>query len=384
MRLSKAFKKLGLLFVFLIIIFGVSLLNYDNVANALKSSIISFVESGQFESENFEETYNDDFYERIKWVDFNSLIVRAMDQKITNGVIKGENGKLNFLWSTEYKFDENTEKAKVGKAIQILKYAQDKGADTLYVQRPWAISDLPYGYTFEYNKQYDFWCDQIAKNGIPTLDFRETIEDKIDFYTTDHHWTVKSSFYGAKNIIDTLSELYGYNFSNKDMYFDLENYYSKEYPDSFLGAEGVRAGQFFAGKDDFEVYYPKFETDFSFKQFADHEMYFEIEGPFEKVFIDWDKLEDPNYNNKYYSLSYNAYNENIVINNLADNNDKVLLIADSYARPMLAFMSLCFKEVRFLDPQEGRYNDSYVEYIDEYDPDIVIMMFPGEGYFEQV
>ena len=121
MRLSKAFKKLGLLFVFLIIIFGVSLLNYDNVANALKSSIISFVESGQFESENFEETYNDDFYERIKWVDFNSLIVRAMDQKITNGVIKGENGKLNFLWSTEYKFDENTEKAKVGKAIQILK-----------------------------------------------------------------------------------------------------------------------------------------------------------------------------------------------------------------------------------------------------------------------
>lgn len=113
-------------------------------------------------------------------------------------------------------------------------------------------------------------------------------------------------------------------------------------------------------------------------------MYFEIEGPFEKVFIDWDKLEDPNYNNKYYSLSYNAYNENIVINNLADNNDKVLLIADSYARPMLAFMSLCFKEVRFLDPQEGRYNDSYVEYIDEYDPDIVIMMFPGEGYFEQV
>ena len=111
------------------------------------------------------------------------------------------------------------------------------------------------------------------------------------------------------------------------MYFDLENYYSKEYPDSFLGAEGVRAGQFFAGKDDFEVYYPKFETDFSFKQFADHEMYFEIEGPFEKVFIDWDKLEDPNYNNKYYSLSYNAYNENIVINNLADNNDKVLSVS---------------------------------------------------------
>ena len=48
---------------------------------------------------------------------------------------------------------------------------------------------------------------------------------------------------------------------------------------------------------------------------------------------------------------------------------------------MLPFLSLCFKEVRYLDPQEGRYNDSYVDYIDAYDPDIVIMMFPGEGEF---
>ena len=51
---------------------------------------------------------------------------------------------------------------------------------------------------------------------------------------------------------------------------------------------------------------------------------------------------------------------------------------------MLVFMSLCFKEIRLIDPQEDRYNDSYVEYIDEYDPDIVIMTFPGKGYFEHV
>ena len=80
-------------------------------------------------------------------------------------------------------------------------------------------------------------------------------------------------------------------------------------------------------------------------------------------------------------MSYNAYNENIVLNNMSDNDLKVMLIADSYARPMLPFLSLCFKEVRYLDPQEGRYNDSYVDYIDAYDPDIVIMMFPGEGEF---
>lgn len=60
------------------------------------------------------------------------------------------------------------------------------------------------------------------------------------------------------------------------------------------------------------------------------------------------------------------------------------MIVDSYARPMIVFISLCFKEIRLIDPQEDRYNDSYVEYIDEYDPDIVIMIFPGKGYFEHV
>ena len=34
-------------------------------------------------------------------------------------------------------------------------------------------------------------------------------------------------------------------------------------------------------------------------------------------------------------------------------------------------------ETRYLDPQEGRYNDSYIDYIDEYQPDVVVMMYTG-------
>ena len=93
---------------------------------------------------------------------------------------------------------------------------------------------------------------------------------------------------------------------------------------------------------------------------------------------------DPDYNNKYDSYGFAASVENRVNNYNADNNNKVLLIADSFARPMFTFFSLCFAETRYLDPQEGRYNDSFIEYIKQYKPDVIVMMFPGDGSFVEV
>ena len=95
-------------------------------------------------------------------------------------------------------------------------------------------------------------------------------------------------------------------------------------------------------------------------------------------------LNDETYLNKYNSHAYGAYNENRVKNEKSNNNLKALIIADSFARPQLGLYSLCFKETRYLDPQEGRYTDSYVEYIDRYQPDVVILMFPGDGTFKKI
>ena len=95
-------------------------------------------------------------------------------------------------------------------------------------------------------------------------------------------------------------------------------------------------------------------------------------------------ITDKEYNNKYSAYTFDGYIENRIYNMNADNELKVLLISDSFSRPMVTFFSLCFYETRYLDPQEGRYTDSYVEYIDEYQPDVVVMMFSGDGTFEKV
>lgn len=381
--------------IFIIIFTGITgvlfILNLSSLYSIVKTEIRSLVDNEHrheflFPAE-IEERYDDNFYGKLSFVDINGLTHKALQQKVMNGAVKDENGQLNLVENTEYRFYEKTEAEKVEKALTILKYAENNEADVLYVQRPWKNSDntevLPYGMKLEYKEQFDYWCSKMTENGIPVLDLRKALnEDQLVFYKTDHHWTVRSSLYGAEAIIKELN--YQYEYGLDEGLLDISEYNIDIYNDCFLGSGGVKTGKYYVGQDDFEVFYPKFETNFTFRQLAEHEEYFKIEGQFKDVFIDWDILENKEYNNKYNAISYGAYNENIIINNMIDDERKVLLIADSFARPMVPFLSLYFKEARFLDPQEGRYTDSYIEYIEKYDPDIVIMMFPGDGEFQNV
>ena len=160
----------------------------------------------------------------------------------------------------------------------------------------------------------------------------------------------------------------------------MSSYEKIVYENSFLGSYGVKVGEYYIGADDFEIYIPKYETDFIFEKYdSNHEMTMQKRGDFFKAMMDEEILQDQDYYNKYNSFSNGGYIENRVINSNAENDKKVLLITHSYGRPLLQYLSLCFKEVRNLDPQEGRYNNDYFEYIDEYEPDLILIMNEFEG-----
>ena len=42
-------------------------------------------------------------------------------------------------------------------------------------------------------------------------------------------------------------------------------------------------------------------------------------------------------------------------------------------------MSMCFHEVRMLDPQEGRFSGGFLDYIEDYKPDVVLFLGEFEG-----
>ena len=98
-------------------------------------------------------------------------------------------------------------------------------------------------------------------------------------------------------------------------------------------------------------------------------------GTFEKAFLNYEILNDPNYKNKYNACLFGGYVENVILNHYAANNTKALLVTDSFGRSMSQYLSLYFKELRYLDPQKGRYNYSYIKYMDQYKPEIVIVMY---------
>lgn len=316
----------------------------------------------------------------MSFINANGLVRKSVGQKMVNGSIRGSGDKLFLNSDVEYVFDADDETKLVNDAKEILQFAEESGAKTLYVQRPNKFIEgkdkLPYGLTVEYNDEYDFWCKNLANAGYSTLDLRESMGDNLKFYKTDHHWTVESSFYAAKDIVEKLNEngLLGSDYRESN--YDIDNFEIEHYAKAFLGSEGVKTGKYYVGKDDFDILIPKKKETYAYQHYVDGKKQTDKVGSFKECFVDEKLLKDKDYNNKYNACIYGGYVENIIHNNNSKGK-KLLLISDSFARPMVPYLAASFSEIRYLDPQEGRYNDSYIEYIKEYQPDIVVLMYTG-------
>lgn len=361
---------LCLFFLFVIIIIGLF-----NLPTLYKSALAQY-RSYSLDTSVAEKYYEDNFWHHEDFVDFQGLAALLSGQEINNGVIKGLDGSLYLETDAEYVFDEQTERKNTQDTVKILKAAESAGADVLYVQRVYKTGELPYGYVFQQDIQYDFWKKTISNSGFPVLDIKEEMSETLEFYKTDHHWRVESAFEAAGCIVKRLNEEYGLALDSGIL--NAENYSFLKWEDSFLGSMGIRTGKYFAGKDDFVMPVPNFNTDLTYRHFVDGVPEKEMQGSFSEAFLDMSILNDPNYNNKYNACLNGGYAENIVINRLNPEGNKVLVISDSFARPLVQYLSLCFGETRYLDPQRGRYNESYIEYIQEYQPDIVIVMYSAD------
>lgn len=132
---------------------------------------------------------------------------------------------------------------------------------------------------------------------------------------------------------------------------------------------------FFSGMDDFTVYNPRFETQLKLNHYIDGELDFSCSGSFWDAFIDENLLNDKNYYNKYNSLLHGSYVEAVIQNENSNNEYKALLVTHSYGRGLAQYLSLYFKELRYIDPQPGRFQGSICQYIEEYHPNVVIIMY---------
>lgn len=352
---------------FLIILFSFFILNYSN----FRENIITKINSEKDLKELLsvcEDNYNNNFYGKMTLVDINGAYRRILGKTIVGDVIRA---KDSLTLESEIVYNIDNFKDDIEYTKMILDYANLSEIETLYVQHPTKINtflnELPYGKGKNAVNADEYWLNEINKDGYDTLNLCEEKYKANKFYKTDHHWTNESALNAANAILNALN-------IETDI-CKKENYDNDVYKNCFLGSAGIRVGKHYVGKDDFQIFIPKFKTDLEYKHIIDNKITFESTGSFVECFIDFAKISDKNYNNKYNAFLNGGYVENIIFNQSCNNNKKALIISDSFARPMTQYLSLAFSETRYLDPQVGRFNNSCIEYIEQYNPDYLIIMY---------
>lgn len=328
---------------------------------------------------NTENSFNNSVFLRQEFIDFYGSIQKTLNKKVQEDLAKDNNNILHNIAETRdvtFAIDNLNE---------LSDFSAEKDIKFLYVQPPSKVMEdftvLPKGIIDSSNENIDEFLKGIE--GVNYLDLRNNIDNwnlskEEMFYKTDHHWTIESVFRAYSDVIDEINQLYKMNLDPDNIYTNIENFSETIYEENFLGSQGNKLSEPYSGLDDFNLILPNFKTDFTLTQILKNDILHEKKGTFKEALVYEDLIKE---NERGYSIeSYTSYlgygnTEKRIVNNSVENDKKVLVIGDSYSRPFSAFLSLCFKETRNLDTQPGRFEENIYDYISEYDPDIVVVMF---------
>ncbi|MBQ4249373.1 MAG: hypothetical protein II705_04930 [Clostridia bacterium] len=298
-------------------------------------------------------------------------------------LIKDRQGKLHFTWKRSYK-DEYGE--------ELLSFAEKtkaRGIPFIYIQAPnkklEGYTSFPPGARNDSNEDADELIALLNGEGIETFDLRERIRDsgiayRDMFYATDHHWTNETAFWAFGEVTGELNARFGLNIDPAGYHRNIENYDITYYPGSFLGSQGRRVGEFIAGVDDYDFIAPKDGYDFVVCDMVRRPDWPLSEGPFMDAVARQSLLKDEDVSTNRYAAYFGYdYGLMMVRNNSETNGIKLLIVKDSFALPLAAYLSTCVSEVWLLDPRD---EDAPIaeDVMREHDFDAVIVMYNTEVF----
>jgi hypothetical protein len=297
------------------------------------------------------------------------------------GFFKDQDGYLLPNWEVDGTHDEA-----LANIRDLYDFADRRGTAFRYIQIPANELKSEYPHTvFSKMATRQMAADFVADckiQGIPCMDAAEFLADLPHgeiFDRTDHHWTGSAVFLTYQKLMEEISA------GEK---IDADRFEKRVWKDSFLGSLAVGMGQYYVGKEDYSVYEPDFDTSFTMKYCQGNDVVFERDGDFLHSLYDVERLDDPLYYNKYdaalsskevrWSDSGDFYVN--IENHLLDGGQKVMLISDSYGQPFATYLALSFQEVAFLS-WDGYYTQSYEDFIEQYDPDVVLVLKWGQSAY---
>ena len=324
------------------------------------------------------------FPAKSAFVELNGAYTRVVGRRLCNGVFRDEHG----LMLTSAKRRDVS--AVAASAIGFSEWLKKRTARYLFVQAP-AKADrgetlhpqfMPHGG----NAMADDFLKRLRQAGIATLDLREMLARTPDdvrrqFYRTDHHWNNDAVFTAFGVIARKLAEMTGTDRSAIEEKIAASSWKREVWPNCFWGSQGRRTGLLFSGVDDLIVYTPRFPTQMSLDVPSKK---IHLSGSFRKTNM-WrakdirgrGRLEKDAYSFLYVGGLYPLVRHR---NNGAPIRVKIIIIGDSYARPLEAFLSTVVSDVVVLDPRRFAKGETVSAIIRRIRPDIVLQMANTRGF----
>ena len=321
---------------------------------------------------------------RMELIGLNGWVVRMIGQHFCNDVVRMEG---DFLAQPDVK------RVSMGDAAcnmrRFADFCASNGVMFAYVQLPKKLdagqSMLPPGYVDAAYANVDDLLADLKKLEVPFADWRQGFSATPadvwkNFYRTDHHWNTDAAFRATGLLaaeICTRCRIEPLMAADVRRVLSSERWERTIMPQIFMGSLARRTGLGFAGCDDVVMMTPKFETELMFEVPDRH---VKVTGSFRQTLMrridELEKVDDP-FDFDIYSLLYvgGIYPCSRSVNARALLDLKILLIGDSYARPVSAFAATVVRELILIDPRRRNPEDpSLVELIRREKPDVVIQM----------
>ena len=315
------------------------------------------------------------------FINLNGFFARVCGKRKCNDVLLLKDNILTFDddktdWEKEWET-----KLALKKTIELAKFSDNLNVPFVYIVTPYKIStsqdNVPEGIHNPINKITDDFLKELSAAGVSSLDLRPHFSSTAEhirkyFYRTDHHWKPDAAFLAFQDIMSEIERIdlkkgrIKSHYSSSDLW---KRYEKKEWT---LGSHGKRVGVYYAGVDPLIYYMPRFTTKMSTIMPYERLIY---KGDYTVANIRKKYIQNSDYFNFHpgsvcigdnYPLVHH-YNLN------APNKVKLLIIRDSFALPLEAFMSTEFSEIDSLDSRFYKAS-TIAEYIQWTKPELVLLI----------
>ena len=306
--------------------------------------------SGTF-TDKFETYVTDQFFAKNMWLGMKAKAEQAWGKQENNGIYFGDD---DFLLEPFTRTDEQMTK-NIGYINDFVEQLTD--TNTFMMLVPTAIEIYP-----EYAPAYAptdsqkgvlHLAEQSLNHSTSFINiYDELVMHKQEpiYFRTDHHWTMRGAYYG-------------YVKAAKQMGLDplpKDAFEKQIVSDDFYGTHHSKANDFMVKSDNIEYYQPK--TDRQIEVTYDQE-------DITHNLVTWDALNTKDQ----YRFFLDGNHRIVTIEANAKNDDKLVVIKDSYAHAFVPFLTAHFSEIHVLDLRY--FNESVTDYIDLHNITDVLFLY---------